>query len=508
MEQLSNHHPRIPRWIIVAALWSWFTLLLFTHWGERSPYSYGPALFSVHSVRVDGVVVNPDAPTVVHVTRFFYDAETVPYKQAHNLKLPIHSFLVAAVAAYTRSYLLSSALINLLSLWLLSYVAITFAESLAYHHVSILIAALTCAALPMFPHYVGQPMQYTVGIALNYVVMIALLALCRDGIPDPYRIGLLTAVIIMTYDWYVYAAAIITWILFHFRFPRRKDYGIYAITAFGPYIIWTGFLRLDGFLRLVSADTASTQIQDKFFRPVFSAWLQIFRYPGKEPLTPFIAGHLGIILTIHMTLALIYWPLCLLCIGWLIATRPQSRGFADRWLLVYLAAFFVLEQLGTAAFDWENNPRRALPLVFVFCCAYFAMVERRMEHRAWRIFLASAVVFSMFLAIADTVLQNPVIAYLEMGEAMKDPTKTALAVNWQRLENDSLPELTHDLRPQWFDTARADVKSPATFLFANLYVLALIAAFLHVLEERRLVPKALPAIVMIILALSLGVRFL
>src|SRR5262249_1560168 len=126
-----------------------------------------------------------------------------------------------------------------------------------------------------------------------------------------------------------------------------------------------------------------------------------------------------------------------------------------RWLLAYLAAIFFLEQLVTAAFDWENNPRRALPLVFVFCVVYFALVQSGIAKRGWRIAFLCLAVISGYLALSDTILRNPVVPYLEMGEAVKDPAKTALGVTWERLDRGSLPRLMHDDKTVWRDMQRA-----------------------------------------------------
>ena len=480
--------PHVPKWAVLGALWLWFAVALLTHSGADSPYSYVGAVVDLQMQRIDGLVVNHDAPSVRPVTQFFYDAADVPFARAHNLKLPLHSLLVAAAAGFVRSYMLADYLVNLLALWLLAYVAVTLADSLASPRAATLIAALTCAALPIYTHYIGQPMHYVVGIVVNFLVMLAVMA----GVRDPLRLGILTAVLTLSYDPYVFIAAL----LVTFRWKRLRDWGVYVAASLLPVIVWRGFLDL------ISDDVVSLKIRDEYFLPVLTGWTSLH-----SPLTPFLNGHLGITMAVEMALALVYWPVLLLCLIGLATTQPPAAGRRPPTLLLALVAFFLLQQIATAAYDWENNPRRAIPLLFAVSCAYFAVVRAKAHLRAWRIAFLAVLAVSLFVTLSDTFTGSPLAGYLPTGEAMKRPTKEVLAVGESRLDLRSYPKLMADHAPRWWDMPSARVTRPAVFLFSNLFLGAIVFALLHLLRERALLPRRLPAAFAVVFLLSLAARF-
>lgn len=468
----------MPKWAIIGALWVWFAIALLTHSGARSPYSYAGAVVDLQMQRIDGLVVNHDAPSVRPVTQFFYDATDLPFAKAHNLKLPLHSLLVAAAAAFLRSYLLANFLVNLLALWLLSYVVVTYAESLQYPRTATLVAALTCAFLPLYTHYVGQPMHYVAGVVMNFLVVLAAMA----GVRDPLRLGILTAVLTLSYDPYVFIAAIAVTL----RWRRLQDWGIYIATSLLPVIVWRGFLGL------ISDDVVSLKVRDEYFQPVVSGWLSL-----DSLLAPFVNAHLGLVMSVKMALALVYWPVLVLCIIGLVKTKPHP-------LLLGLVGFFVLEQIVTAAYDWENNPRRAIPLLFALSCAYFAVVRAKVHLRPWRIAFVAAMLVSLFVTMSDTFTGNPVVGYLPTGDAMRHATKQVRTVGESRLED--YPKLMRDERPRWWSMGRARVTRPLVFLFANLFLGLIVFAFLHVLRERALLPRFFPIAFAAVFVLSLVAR--
>ena len=471
--------PGVPKWAIIGALWVWFAVALLTHSGARSPYSYAGAVVDLQMQRIDGLVVNHDAPSVRPVTQFFYDATDLPFAKAHNLKLPLHSLLVAAAASFLRSYLLASYLVNLLALWLLSYVVVTYAESLAYPRTATAIAALTCAFLPLYTHYIGQPMHYVVGVVVNFLVMLAAMA----GVRDPLRLGLLTAVLTLSYDPYVFIAAIVVTL----RWRRIQEWGIYIATSLLPVIVWRGFLDR------ISDDVVSLKVRDEYFQPIIQGWLSL-----DSPVTPFVNGHVGIVMSVEMALALVYWPVLLLCLLGLVRTKPHP-------LVLGLVVFFVLGQIVTAAYDWENNPRRAIPLLFALSCAYFAVVRAKVHARGWRIAFVAAMLVSLFVTMSDTLTGNPVVGYLPTGDAMRDRTKQVRTVGESQLED--YPKLMQDERPRWWSMRRAQVTRPMVFLFSNLFLGAIVFALLHVLRERALLPRFFPAAFAALFLLSLAARF-
>ena len=439
--------------------------------------------------RIDGFVVNHDAPTVRPVTQFFYDGSDLDLSTAHNLKLPLHSFLVACAGSFVWSYTLANDIVNLLALWLLSYVVVTFAESLGFPPLATLIASLTCAFLPIYAHYIGQPMHYIVGIAVNFMVMLIVMA----GVRDPLRLGALTAILTLSYDPYVFIAALVAWIAVTLKWKTLREWAVYAATALVPVLVW----RL--FLTTLSNETVSTRVRGEYLEPVLIGWMRVITEPVSHLLSPFVNTHLGLVVSLEMTLALIYWPVLVVCvIGW----RPRLS------LPALLALFFVLEQLVTAAYDWELNPRRAIPLLFACSCAYFVVVREKMNFRVWRVALIAVMLLSAFLTLADALTRNPVIGYMVTGEAMRDQTKNVVKVGNSRLERGDYPKLMRDEKPRWWNMPSSRVRRPLTFAFANLFAGAVVAALLLFLRERALVPRYVPLGATAVALISLGARFL
>lgn len=461
-------------------MWVWFALALGTHYGARSPYSYAGAVVGNHAARIDGLVVNADALTVRHATQFFYDAAPVPYAKAHNLILPIHSFLVATAASFLRSYSLANYLVNLLSLWVLVYAAVALAESFQWSSWGILLAALTVAAMPAFSHYVGQPMHYIVGIVTNSLVVLAALACERDDVRDPWRLGLLAAVLTLSYDPVVFLAALVTWIVFTGRFRRTQDVLVFLAAATAPVMAWRTFLHV------LTDNTASVTLRREFLFPVLENWYLVLTDPVGRLLNPFVAGHLGMGMAAQMTLALLYWPVLLLALAGLWSLKPLFMRYV---LPVALVVFFVLEQIATAAYDWENNPRRAIPVMVAFSIAYFFLVERKLASRAWRCAFATGLALTVFLTLADTMLGNPVVGWMQTGEAMRGAAKEVVAVGESRLDLESYPKLMQDLTPRWWDIDSAHVTRPALLLFSNLFVAAVVVSLLALLQQRKLLPR-------------------
>src|SRR2546423_7113556 len=117
------------KYLALAALAVWVLILYATHLGGWSPYSYGWAIFQRPSARLLGRVVNPDALQMVPAMRLLYDGTTPPkWEEVTNLRLPLHPFIVATIASFTRSYLLANDIVNIGGLLLLLVVALNLAE--------------------------------------------------------------------------------------------------------------------------------------------------------------------------------------------------------------------------------------------------------------------------------------------------------------------------------------------------------------------------------------------
>ncbi|MDQ3283556.1 MAG: hypothetical protein M3Q69_19310 [Acidobacteriota bacterium] len=168
---------RLPKSAVVGAVWAWILVLMLTHLGAKSPYSYGWAIFGQEGSRLLGMVVNPDSRIVYNFTFFLYEAGPLDWNQAQNLKLPLHTFSVAMLVGITGSYLLASLIVNFLYAALVALAAVTLADRYALRRSATLVALLTLYSLPLYVEYLGQPLQYIVGPAVSFLVIMSVFAL-------------------------------------------------------------------------------------------------------------------------------------------------------------------------------------------------------------------------------------------------------------------------------------------------------------------------------------------
>jgi hypothetical protein len=489
----------VKKWPAVAALWLWIAILFAAHFGARSPYSYGWAIFRGTSVRMFGAVVNPDARVVQPVTLYFYDAATPEnWGNSPNFRLPFHSFLVATAASFTRSSLASYELVNLGALTLLCVVAINFAIRRGLRLLPVTVALMTMAALPWLATYAAQPMHYVAGTAINFLCVIAAMALPDDDLRKPWLSGLLLAIVMLNYDAYIFAAALALYVMLFVRFRRARDYAVFIVVAAAPVVLWTQFLRL------LTHDTLSRMIERTFIRPVAHAWLEFFRSPLVYALRPFIAPHVGLQIGGRVVMAMVYWPVLLVCIAG--AWRVRQRAAP---LVALLLAIFVLHQMGTAAFDWENNPRRALPVVLAIAIVYCWLADRLWPERRWRVAFIAALAISCTLAMADTIFHTPAIQYLATGQAMQMHPKDAITFGYMRFDNGTMPTLMHDEPLVWHDLPRAHVaaEAAAKWAFAQVFNALFVGALFWLLARAQLLPRWAPALAAAVWIAS-AVRFL
>ena len=484
------------KWLAVGALWLWITILFVTHWGARSPYSYGWAMFRGNAARILGTVVNPDAIVVQPVTLYFYDARTPEnWGNSPNFRLPFHSFLVAAIASFTRSYLASNYLANVGALMLLAVVAVNLALRRGLQLLPATIALLTIAALPWVVTYVGQPMHYIVGITINFLAVMVAAALPEEELRKAWLSGLLLAIVMLNYDAWIFGAALAAYVLFVVRFRRARDYAIFLLIGAAPVAIWVQFLRF------LTDDRVSRMIERTFIKPVVSAWLDFVRHPLTYPLRPFLAAHVGLHIGAHLLLAMVYWPLLILCVAgaWCLRQRPPA-------LVALLLLMFALHQIATAAFDWENNPRRALPAVLAIAFIYCWLADRL---PAWRIAFAAVLLVSCTLAMADTLLNTPAVQFLSTGQAIQHNPKEPITLGDMRFNRDTMPTLMADDPPVWHDlgAARVAPEAAAKFAFAQVFNAFFVCALLWLLARARLLPRFVP-LIGVAIWLASAVRFI
>lgn len=467
----------------------WTLAILLTHAGERSPYTT--------STTAETRVANADALTVLPVTRFFYDGTLPHFPTAHNLKLPLHSFSVATAAAFVRSYPVANYLVNALALVLLIIAAVRLASAFGIRPEASFIALATILALPPFVGYVGQPMQYIVGPVVNFLLVMTAVAMRREQLSNPVIAGAIVAVFAINYDPYVFIGAFIL-LLVTTRFERRRDDLIFVTIAFGPPAAWHAFLSY------ISEGTISEAVRQHFHYAILVEWAAFAEAPFRRILLPFISSHIGVHIAFHQVVAIVYWPVLLCCMAALWIARPRIVSHHGGRLAILLVAVYFAEQLVTAAFDWENNPRRAYPVFLTFAFAYTWVVDRFYGQRAWRFAFAGLLVLTAALSFSDFLFGQRGIGYLYSGEAIRRAPKSALAV----VESQDPPRrpLGRQQAELHSRVGRAARVPGPEFLFAQLFVGAAVIAFFTLLARAGLVSPRAPAAAALVIVAS-AIRF-
>lgn len=478
--------PKIPKWAVIATLWVWLALLTVTHYGERSPYSYGWAVIGGTLVNeMMGAIVNGDAWMSYPITMYFYEGAP-PTGETQNMALPYHSFAISVIAGLTRSYLFANYFGNWLFAALLAWAAVNAAERFGIGRAATLAALMTVASLPLYVEYLGQPLHYVVATSITFLVVIAVMALDPRDARNPWIAGLATAILPINYDPYVFLATLVIWFLFISRFERWYHYLIYVAIPLAPAWFWRRFV-----FRLFNGDV-STHLQVTFINPVVNAWVTFAQRPFHNVLQPYLAAHIGLHVAVRQALAMIHWPALVLCIALLIRLRPPivSRGL---WLAVLLPCVYLAEQCATAAWDWELNPRRAIPVILAFAVAWCAVTDRLWSSRGWRVAFIAVTIVCCFLAMADTLTSSPVLSYIHTAQGIRDPPQQAMNYKEERLNKPkTMPELHHDQNPLvWHDLGRARLppKYRQRWIKAQLFCMLMLAAAFWLASRAKLLPR-------------------
>lgn len=428
---------------VVALALAWLALVGATHYGARSPYSYGWAILSdvpENSARLSGAVVNPDAFPMREVTLYFYDGRWVHWPTAQNMRLPLHSFVSSIVLGFTRGFLPASYLANFLFAALLAIAAVNFADRFGVRRGVTLATLVLLFSLPLSVDYIGQPLHYVVAVAANFLIVLAVAAM--DDL-TPRVAALAGAILSLNYDPYVFLAALVAYVLFVRRFPRKRDYALFVVAGALPNVLWSQYLRFSSYGMMTK------QLRQHFVEPVLNGWREVLRDPLENALQPFVASHIGLHVALHQVVAMIYWPLVAVCLYLLLRLRPRLA--ANFRLFALLVLFFFLEQMAAAAWDWELNPRRAIPVVLAFLVALAFAANQVWESRPWRAAMVALVAMSAFLAMSDTILREPVMAFLRTGQAMRLAPHDAIRHENLELTERSMPKLMRDERIDWLD---------------------------------------------------------
>jgi len=201
---------------------------------------------------------------------------------------------------------------------------------------------------------------------------------------------------------------------------------------------------------------------------------------------------------------MIWWPLLLCCIVGLWIRRPSLRSAVK--LLLLLVIFFALEQLFTAAFDPENNPRRALPIVFAFAIAWLWVVDQFHGRKWWTATFVVLFALSAYLAFADTLTKSPAMVPLYMGEAVREEPKWIMIFQEHRIEisEQHAPEQAA-VRGTMPRASLRTMNGP--FAISQLYTGVFMLAFFWILARARLLPRFAPHAFVALWVLS-AVRYL
>lgn len=496
----------LPKLAVILILWAWLALLALTHLGGRSPYAYGWAIVGSPEPpsRISGAVVNPDALPPYGVAMFFYEAAPVAsWEDAQNLRLPFHAFATSIVAGITRSYLFAGYFVNFLFAALVAWAGVSLADRFAIHRAAALVALLSAFTLPMYVEYLGQPMHYVVGPAVSFLIVMSILALPEHDACNPWIAGLATALLLLNYDPYVFVAAVVAYFLFIGRFRRVRDYVVFLLTAAAPVLVWILYLRR------ISGGMMSQHLRRVFITPMLEGWIAFAKHPIENALLPFVASHIGIHVAFRQIVALIHWPLLVVCIALLIRLRPRLAPLR-MWIIALLPLAFVIEQMVTAAWDWELNPRRAIPVALAFAVSYVYVVNAMWPRRGWRIAFIALFAFCGFLAVADTLTGSPVLAYLHMGQGVREAPQQAIVYKDQRLnKKETMPMLHADEALIRRDLGRARIhrEQLGIFAFTQVFNAALLIALFWLTARARLLPRWTPAVVAALWLLSFA-RFL
>jgi hypothetical protein len=492
---LSSKH--LSRNAILLALSLWLALLLVTHRGPMSPYSYIPQAGSALQVTRAGA---EDALTVIPVTRFLYDGTVPDYEEAHNLRLPLHSFVVSVLMAFVRRYDVANELANLLFMIILCIAALRLADRYSLQRGAVLLGLATLFALPPIVGYIGQPMHYIVGPAVNDLVILVALAAGEKRLRNPLFAGALTAILCVNYDWYVFAAALGLYVLFVVRLESSRAAAVYLAVALAPAVAWNRLLAA------MSHSKVSARISNTFVSDVVVEWLDFLTKPAARPMFPLAATQIGAHVAFHELIALIHWPLLLGCAIVLWQYRPAAPAPRAVKLLLLLVAIFAVEQLLTAAADWENNPRRALPVFLAFACAYCWAIHTTWHQRAWRITFVTLFALTSLVAFADVLISAPGATPLYMSENIRGTAKYAL--RYQNGRIDIAPELAPEQRVFRQPFPRAAVSGLGwAWLAANAFAAAALLLLFVLLARVELLPRGAPYACAAVIVLSV-IRFL
>jgi len=450
-------------------------LLFFTHLGINSPYTYGLPLVYPKSPppSIEGYLVNWDAPVFIFAVDTLYGTKLPIDSTAISYVLgrPLPAFWASIFVGLTRSYMFGNYVANILALLLLCLVFMNFASRLGVSYEAIAVAGVGILLLPIFAHYIGQPLPYLTGIVISFLILLAIMSFSQEDYKNPVVLGLLTSLLFFSYDWIVFVVTVVIYFIAFYRFKKGIHYLYFFLAMFAPLIL--GTLSI-----LIIKPAATSSAYSSFLKPVikdfWKNWLEYFKHPMKKFSLPFQASQIGLAIAFKQLLAYIYWPLLLFTGYYLIKLRGKIKESRLFKLVFLLVGVFLLEQMLTAAFDWENNTRRAIPLIFAFAFLFTYVIAKTIDRRKVKYIVAIILIISFALTFADVLAKDPSIQANQYGEFMRWEPKAIMKYYEKRLTKTSLPNLERDGKPEFFGVKKAEVSRQNWWQFAGLQALLFI----------------------------------
>jgi hypothetical protein len=507
--------------LVSLPLWALAALVMGLHLGVHSPYTYGWIAFGgdISVSTLEGQHVNPDALSIWPLTVGFFAPCGVAY-HAPNVLFPFHALCASVFVALTGSYMIGQYALNAAAIALLVWVFTRACLERSYPKGAVLAAGVLLVTTPWIVCYAGQPLHYLFAGCVSGCVVLAALDMARAGDRSPWRWGALVAVLTLTYDWYVFVAALAIYALAYLRFARPRDALVFLGAGFAPTILWHAFLEVAGGSQL------SVRVARMFFDPIRSGYAELLGHPIDHAFDWYMMPHVGLDIGFRTVVGLLGWPVLVVTAVAMWRLRKAASSSPGLRIALLLVGLYVAEQMAIAVLDPENSPRRALP---VLCAAL--MVATWAVARTWSSLPCRAVLMALALvcvvtSLADRLSDHAAIQELDMGEVVRGEPKMPAYLVDPKFTPQATTELPADapipfgkFRPvcgRLMDQSQgrgayaskmvvrearpADVSSKtsrerlAEFVVAQALLVALGAALLVPLQRVGLVPRYLPQV--------------
>jgi hypothetical protein len=210
-----------------------------------------------------------------------------------------------------------------------------------------------------------------------------------------------------------------------------------------------------------------------------------------------------------MILSYVYWPLLAAVLLVLIWRRPALRLSPEVKLLIILCLAFFVHQMLTGVFDWEHNPRRALPVLFVFAFALTYSVSEVLRFKAGPWIVGAFLLVSSLLTFSDTLFKSPSVSALQIGQIVRAQPMAAFELLPTRLDRRVLPTLPVDDRLRLFDYPKAKIsgKYAGIFFLIQVFLFICSAFLVFVLSRAKLIPSWSVIVFLVFYVVSITMRF-